>query len=641
MLKRFEEIQDFIYSHDGLSPQQTLEEFVKVLFIKIFDEQSGNNRFVFADDEREGVRSADKINVFTNRIASLFNETKKQYEDVFDKDDRIRLSENVLGFIVDKLQNISLLASANDVKGLAFQKFLSHYEKGGRGQFFTPEPVIDFCVKMIDPKEDETIIDPACGSGGFLFAALEHLRNHSAKTAADIIKKQLYGIDISQSITRIARMKLILEANCDTNIFCFNTLESIDSVRQKLGTHDGFDIVLTNPPFGAKISETHLLSSFDLGHKWVAHQDCFSRTKILHNSQTAEILFIERSLQLLKDGGRMAIVLPNGNFDNSSLAYLRYYIKDRADVLAVVRLPQETFIPYGTGVKTSILFLQKKSHEKHPPKTFFSAILKLGYQGNKNGTPVFRNDKYGKPIKIDGQSVLDEDFTDVVRDFQRFKTGKNLEYSFSYSIDYSQLNGRFDYDYYSPQHRKFIDKLTPNNSVRLGDICKIVKEKSKKLKCPDALVEYVELSDVNTNSFEIINSTSFSVHELPSRASYEIQTGDIITAIAGNSVGTRKHATALVAEEYNGCICTNGFRIFRDVQIDPYFFLFFLKSDMFLNQMFMLRTGAAIPNVSDTDLANVRIYLPEKLMIESVSQAMKKSFDLRTQSRLLIEQITL
>jgi type I restriction enzyme M protein len=640
ILERFEEIHDFIYSNDGLSPQQALEEFVKVLFIKIFDEQSDKNQFMITENERKFIQSGDKVIHFLDRITRLFNETKDQYQDVFDNDDRIRLSDSALGFIVDKLQNVSLLDSATDVKGLAFQKFLSHHEKGGRGQFFTPEPVVDFCVKMIAPQQNETIIDPACGSGGFLLASLEYLRNDTKKSTAKIIEQQLFGLDISRSIARIARMKLMLEANCKTNVFCGNTLDTLESVKKQLG-HNGFDIVLTNPPFGAKISETDKLLSFDLGHKWTAHKDDFSRTTILQNSQTAEILFIERSLQLLKDGGRMAIVLPNGNFDNSSLAYLRYYVKDKANVVAVVRLPQETFIPYGTGVKTSILFLEKKSTNKQPQDVFFSAISKLGSQGNKNGTPIFRNDKYGKPIQIDGQTVLDEDFTDVIQDFQKFQAGGDIESSVSYSIDYSQLNGRFDYDYYSPQHRQFINKLTSDNSVRLGDICKIVKEKSKKLKIPDGLVEYVELSDINTHSFEIINSTSFFVHELPSRASYEIQTGDILTAIAGNSVGTRKHATALVSEEYDGCICTNGFRIFRNIEIDPYFFLFFLKSEVFLNQMFMLRTGAAIPSVSDTDLANIRIYLPEQGNIKKISEVVKKSFELRIQSRQLVEQIAL
>jgi type I restriction enzyme M protein len=181
--------------------------------------------------------------------------------------------------------------------------------------------------------------------------------------------------------------------------------------------------------------------------------------------------------------------------------------------------------------------------------------------------------------------------------------------------------------------------LTENNSVRLGDICDIVKEKSKKLKSFDSVVEYIELSDINTHSFEIINSVPFSVHELPSRASYELQTGDIITAIAGNSVGTRKHATALVSQEHNGCICTNGFRIFRSITIDPYFFLFFLQSEYFLQQMFALRTGAAIPSVSDTDLANIRVYLPEKKQIEHISQAVHQSLILRQKSREVIRNI--
>jgi type I restriction enzyme M protein len=130
------------------------------------------------------------------------------------------------------------------------------------------------------------------------------------------------------------------------------------------------------------------------------------------------------------------------------------------------------------------------------------------------------------------------------------------------------------------------------------------------------------------------------VHELPSRASYEIRTGDILTAIAGNSVGTKKHATALVTPEYDGCICTNGFRIFRNIRIDPYFFLFFLKSEMFLKQMFMLRTGAAIPSVSDADLVNIRIHLPDNSVIKKVGDAVKRSFDLRNQAKKIIEQIS-
>jgi type I restriction enzyme M protein len=181
--------------------------------------------------------------------------------------------------------------------------------------------------------------------------------------------------------------------------------------------------------------------------------------------------------------------------------------------------------------------------------------------------------------------------------------------------------------------------LDNNNTVRLGDICEIIKYKSNKLKDSNLLVEYVELSDINTHSYEIINSTTFNIHELPSRASYELKEGDIITAIAGNSVGTRKHATALVTKEFEGFICTNGFRILRNLKIDVYYLLYFLKTEAFLKQMFMYRTGAAIPNVSDIDLANILIEIPNDNTLKEISFKMEKAFKLRQESRNLIQNI--
>ncbi|MFN9338507.1 MAG: class I SAM-dependent DNA methyltransferase, partial [Candidatus Kapaibacterium sp.] len=330
LLKRFEEIHDFIYANDGLSPQQTLEEFVKVLFIKIFDENGKLKYFSISSDEWNDLKSGKLVSSFSDRIITLFEKTKKEYQDIFDKDDRIKLSSNALGFTVNKLQGISLLGSSQDAKGLAFQKFLSHHEKDGRGQFFTPEPVIDFCVAMMQPTSEETIIDPACGSGGFLMSTLKYLQENDPKSdTAKIISQNIFGLDINRSIARIAKMKLLLEENGKTNILCTNSLEDLDSIKLSLGQKNGFNLILTNPPFGAKITQSSVLSKFDLGYKWSGHKNEFYKTKTVYANQNAEILFIERCLQLLKDGGRMAIVLPNGNFENPSLDYLRYYIKQK------------------------------------------------------------------------------------------------------------------------------------------------------------------------------------------------------------------------------------------------------------------------------------------------------------------------
>lgn len=644
LLKRFEEIHDYIYANDGLSPQQTLEEFVKILFIKIFDENEKLKQFSVSSEEWNDIKSGKNVSSFSERIIALFTQTQKEYQDIFDIDDRIKLSQNALGFTVNKLQGISLLGSSQDAKGLAFQKFLSHHEKDGRGQFFTPEPVIDFCVAMMQPKPNETIIDPACGSGGFIMSALKYLQDNNHKLdTSKVVSQNIFGLDINRSIARIAKMKLLLEANGKTNILCTNSLEDLDSIKLSLGQKNGFDLILTNPPFGAKITQSSVLSKFDLGHKWGNRDKEFYKSKTVYTNQNAEILFIERCLQLLKEGGKLAIVLPNGNFENPSLEYLRYYIKLKAKVLAIVNLPQETFIPYGTGVKTSLLFLEKDSeNEERQYPIFFGRVTKLGYQGNKNGTPLYQKDKYGQIIKNkNGQPILDEDFTKIIEAYKSFQKGKMEENDNAYSIQFNELNGRFDFDFYSPENRKIFTNLNKTKTVRLGDICEIVKVKSRKLKDPNLSVEYVELSDINTHSYEIINSTTHQVHELPSRASYEIEQDDIITAIAGNSVGTRKHATAFVTDEFAGSICTNGFRVLRNIQIDSYYLLYYLKSEMFLKQMFMYRTGAAIPNVSDTDLANIIIHLPDQKIITEISNKMKKAFELRQASKQQIESIEL
>jgi len=642
LLKIFEEIHDYIYAHDGLSPQQTLEEFVKILFIKIFDENNNLNQFCISTDEWNELKSGRTFLSITENISTLFEQTKQAYQDIFEIDDRIRISPIALGFTIHKLQGISLLNSSQDAKGLAFQKFLSHHEKDGRGQFFTPEPVIDFCVEMMQPKPNEKIIDPACGSGGFLISALKYLQKNSPELdTKEIVSKNLFGLDINKSIARIAKMKLLLEANGITNVLCTNSLDDLNSLRFSVSNADVFDLILTNPPFGAKITNTSMLSKYDLGYKWANHIKDFHKTKSVYPNQNAEILFIERSLQLLKEGGRMAIVLPNGNFENPSLEYLRYYIKLKAKILAIVNLPQETFIPFGTGVKTSLLFLEKDTPNriKEYP-IFFGRVRKLGYQGNKNGTPLYQKDNYGQTIKNAlGQPILDEDFSVIVEAYKSFQKGTMIENENSFYINYNELNGRFDFDFYSPENRKMFSKLDNEQTVRLGDICDIMKIKSPKLKDQNLKVEYVELSDINTHSYEIINTTTCQVHELPSRASYEIQEGDIITAIAGNSVGTRKHATALVTKDFEGCICTNGFRVLRNFKIDRYYLLYFLKSEVYLKQMFMYRTGAAIPNVSDVDLANTLINLPNDKTIDGISKKMKKAFELRQESKKQIESI--
>jgi type I restriction enzyme M protein len=634
LLKIFREIHNYIYSNDGLSPQESLEEMVKILFMKIFTETHQSPQFSITEEEFKNLSNEELSLSFVNKIKELFTQVKLIYPDLFNTHDQIKLSLDSLSFIVDKLQGISLLDSTQDAKGLAFQKFLSHQEKNGRGQFFTPETVINFSVEIIQPKLNETIIDPACGSGGFLISALNYLKqNYDQVNLKQIIKHNLYGVDINQNIARIAKMKLLLESNTNPHIICTNSVENISSLLEI--QPQGFDIVLTNPPFGAggKIKNSQILQQFDLGYKWLKIGDKFEKTNKLISGQSAEILFIETCLKLLKEGGRMGIVLPNGHFENPSLEYLRFYLKQKAKILGIVNLPQETFIPFGTGIKTSLLFLEKQTLKTiNNYQIFFAKIKKLGYQGNKNATVIYQKNSEGIIIKnSQGEAILDEDFSMVIKDYKSFLQTNQINNPNCFNLNFNQLNGRLDYDFYLPENRQLIKNQ--QNRVKLGDICEIVTMKSSKLKQPNLRVNYIEISDINTPSLEIINTNNYYIHQLPSRASYELEIGDIITAIAGNSVGTKKHATALVTEEFKGAICSNGFRVLRNFQLDIYFLLYFFQSEFFLKQMLMYRTGAAIPNVSNQDLKNILIYLPREDIINQISKKMKKYFNLKQNAK--------
>jgi len=411
-------------------------------------------------------------------------------------------------------------------------------------------------------------------------------------------------------------------------------------------------VILTNPPFGSqgKITNKSSLKKFNLAHKWMQYGDALHKTETLHNGQVPDILFIERCLDLLKDGGRMAIVLPNGDLENSSLDYVRYYINENTKVLAVINLPFDTFIPFGTGVKASILFLQKMNKEELSKekaknyKIFFGKINKLGYLGNKNGSPIYQKDSNGKMlVGNNGEPLIDEDITDVVSAYDRFVSDELDDSSDDcFAVNFENLSSRLDHDYYKPSYRKMEEALKNYGAKRLGDVVKLRKHKSLKFKKRDLEVEYVELSDVNTEYNEINASSRSLVHDLPSRASYELKHGDIVTAVAGNSIGTSQHASALVSEKFEGAICTNGFRILNaEPEIDPFYLLYYLKSDYFLKQVYKYRTGAAIPAISDEDLLNILIYIPPKEVQQNIVNKVRESFELRRKSKELLSNVSI
>src|SRR3989344_3207828 len=670
LFKIFGDIHNHIYANDGLSSQEAFAEVLKLLFVKVEDErgEEKKSKFYISPNEQEDISNGQN-NSFRPRIVELFDKAKKDYADVFDKSEKINLKTATLAFVVGKLQNLNLSKSDRDVKGTAFQKFVYSHQRGERGQFFTPDAIIRLCVDFLAPQKNEKVLDPACGTGGFLVEAMKYVWKNNFSNIKNIderkrkeleyAEKNLFGIEINPLVAKIAKMRMILEDDGYSGIVNTNSLSNIQAVEKEFSKatylkeiKGTFDIILTNPPFGSqgKVNSESVLRDFSLGYKWAKnHSEKLIVTNQLQNGQVPEILFIERCLELLKDGGRLAIVLPNGDFENSSLDYVREFIKSKAKILGVVALPPETFIPHGTGVKASLLFCQKLSsvelenQKKKDYSIFFAKIVKVGYEGNKNGSVIYKKDSQGKIIENEaGEPIVDEDIPEIISAYFQFRENKKVETNNNiFTLKYSELNNRFDVEYYNPDYRKVRALLSKGGAKKLGDLVDVLTKKSKRLKNPEVIIRYVELSDASPLNGELVSYSEMQVHEAPSRASYEIEEGDIITAVAGNSVGTKNHATAIVSRDFSGAICTNGFRVLKVKNINPHYLFAVLRSDTFLSQMFRLRTGAAIPSVSDEDLKNVLIPIPPEVEQEKIEKIIKESLELREKSRQLLDGISL
>lgn len=386
LISALEKCHDTVWQGGKLAPTTAFDEVSKLLFCKMKDEKDGtkkNEPYSFQIGTHE---TADEVTV---RIDEIYQEAKKQDEEVFKED--IRLEPKVIYSVVEHLQGLALHKTDLDTKGVAFEKFMIDYFKGKMGQFFTPRPIIDFAVKLLDPKHTDLVIDPACGSGGFLLSVLDTVRKESERDYDDaeadriwhkFAEKNLYGIEINDQIARICKMNMIIHDDGHTNVISTDSLRFLKDIKkQNKGFQENhFNLLLANPPFGAIVrkaeKEEKYLDQFKLGEG--------------KQNQKTEILFIERCIDFIKDGtGRMGLVLPDGILTNSSLAYVRDLLLERCQITAIVSLPQFAFSHFGAGVKSSLVFARKKAKNEiltdYP--IFMAMADKIGYDATGREFP--------------------------------------------------------------------------------------------------------------------------------------------------------------------------------------------------------------------------------------------------------------
>ena len=373
----FYEIHSHIRDIDGLHADEALDELCKLLYTKLFDEQDTKAGEPFRLQHGNYGNTAE-LSTCIRQLYSEASKCDKQFVNlgklayrrsrgIFD--DPIRLSAPALAKVVETLERYDISNSAVDLKGRAFQKVFLPLLRAGMGQYFTPHNVVKFMIESVAPEITQLVLDPFCGSGHFLTTTLDFVRAKQSKEIVDHFACQnLHGIEKSERMVRVAMTDMRLHDNGNANIRCSDALLPFHNYHDL--DRDCFDLVVTNPPFGSVLGPNAIES---LGKFEIAG----NRRKV-----PLELLGLERSLEFLRPGGQLAIVLPESTFSNSSSKYVREWLLSKAEIRAIVSLPIETFMPFGAHIKTSILFCQKHHGGARDTGPLFCGVIeRIGYDG--------------------------------------------------------------------------------------------------------------------------------------------------------------------------------------------------------------------------------------------------------------------
>ncbi len=439
-----------------------VSQIINLIFCKIYDE-----RFKRPDDMVDFRAGIDEnVEDVSKRIVSIFDLVKAKYPDVFTASDVITLSDSSIAYIAGELQQYCLVESERDVIADAFETFISPSLRGGQGQFFTPRNVVKLLVSLVNPGRKDRLIDPACGSGGFLIESLRHVWNQVQKEGQElgwpdreifadqqeIAIKNFRGIDKENFLSKTTKAYMAILGDGRGGIFCENSLENMKKWSIKAQTQivaGSFNVVLTNPPYGSKlkIDDQSILKQYDLGHQWktLKGEKASVKTEKPLSDQTPQVLFIERCLELLAPGGRLGIVAPESMFCNPSHKYIMNYVEQHARIDAVISMPENLFQPH-THAKTCVVLMTKfgtQNHQVDPEHKIFMAVAKW-----------CGHDSRGLEIPYDDIPLIQDRY-------EKFKSGVELSYDhLGFTVKQKEIvDSIYLPIYYNPEIQEQLDSL--------------------------------------------------------------------------------------------------------------------------------------------------------------------------------------
>lgn len=589
----------------GVTRDEALaSEIINILFCKIYDEVNT------APDEMVSFRAAvdDTPKKVHGRIIHLFKKVRSEYADVFDAKDVISLDPSSIRHVVGELQNYCITAADRDAVGDAFEVFIGPALRGSEGQFFTPRNVVQMVIDMVDPKPGEMVIDPACGSGGFLIGTLSHIwaamdrraekLGWDAVTTAlkrkEVASKCLRGMDKDGFLAKVTKAYMAIMGDGRGGVFCENSLERPVVWRQQ--TQDKvelglFDVVVTNPPFGKKIKikGAPLLGQYDLGHKWrKPRKGPPSRKNELERSRPPQLLFVERCLQLLKDGGRLGVVIPESTLGSPSYTHLMHFLLQRTTIRAVVTLPEPLFKTSGKGgthTKVCALYIEK-TKPTGPYNIFMADVKWCGH--DSRGNPTLRRNAEGEMI------LLDEVPAVAVRYQSRHLIDPTKQNRLGFMMSSEDLRNRILVPkYYDPGIRAHLKKLKATHELMtLQDLIKkrwvsvATGVEVGKMAYGTGDIPFVRTSDLS--NWEIKNDPKHGVSQEiydEYMAKAEVQAGDILlvkdgTYLIGTSAIVTKYDLPMLYQSHLYRI-----RVKRPEKLNPWLLFACLNSPIVKRQI--------------------------------------------------------
>lgn len=597
-VKTFEEIKEFnskfvscqdeIRNNDGLTGSDAFDELSKLLFIKIYLEDNVDKSKMF---------STEKIDELGISIIKdlFFKEVKKKYSDIFKESDEIKLKDETIYSIVKILQPYNLKNTNIDVKGRAYEILLGKTFIGSLGQHFTPRTVVNFMTNILNPSSKLSenyfpkIIDPACGSGGFLIKCLEEslktgkILNFSDEHVEKIRKEMIYGTDLNERSVRVAKMNMSLHGDGKGGIYWCNGLTGNDNIN-----NNEYDYVITNPPFGVKIKDKDILDSFKT----------LVPTTIPKDGINGEVLFIERCINLLKTDGKLGILIPDGLINNKTTKYVRDYITKELEVDAIISLPDKTFKSANANAVTSVLFGTKREIKKN--KYIFMALAEeIGFERKtKNAKQIKQNDLINIE-KIYKNYLLNIDFynTNSDENIIQLSTTPNIFLIKNEFLKEKRIDATYYYSTYLYKN-SFSRKM-----IKLEQYATITK---RTLDFIDEEIPYVEFSSILPSVGLITGHKDISNETRPNRAKYLIKTNDIICARMRDS----ETNIAIVPSSYNDTLATNGFVVLNPkppMTVECLYYL--LRSTTNLNQVRWKSSGTIMPTIDENEY--LKNWVPE------------------------------